>query len=99
MSNQRMSVLWLAPFVPYPPVHGGAVRIFNLIRELSRHVDISFLALSDGQPNAQSTQVLRAYCQTAEAFPRPEHTVGFHPAWLRQQCTWTTCPRCAGPYS
>jgi glycosyltransferase involved in cell wall biosynthesis len=79
MSNQRMSVLWLAPFVPYPPVHGGAVRIFNLIRELSRHVDISFLALSDGQPDAQSTQVLRAYCQTAEAFPRPEHTVWFPP--------------------
>jgi len=37
-SRERLRILILCPYVPYPPEHGGAVRIFNVVKALSvRH--------------------------------------------------------------
>ncbi len=34
----------LTPYLPYPLSHGGAVRIFNLLREAARHFDVTLFA-------------------------------------------------------
>jgi glycosyltransferase involved in cell wall biosynthesis len=34
----------LTPYLPYPLAHGGAVRIFNLLREAAKHFDITLFA-------------------------------------------------------
>jgi hypothetical protein len=39
--SDRLKVLLVSPFLPYPLSHGGAVRIFNLCRELCDRVDFS----------------------------------------------------------
>lgn len=43
----RLKVLVVSPFLPYPLAHGGAVRIFNLCRELADCVDFILIALRE----------------------------------------------------
>jgi glycosyltransferase involved in cell wall biosynthesis len=42
-----LRVLVVSPFLPYPLTHGGAVRIFNLCRALSDHVDFGLVAIRE----------------------------------------------------
>jgi len=44
---ERLKVLIVAPFLPYPMSHGGAVRMFNLCRALSRRVDFILAAVRE----------------------------------------------------
>jgi glycosyltransferase involved in cell wall biosynthesis len=43
----RKRVAVLSPYFPYPLSHGGAVRIFNLLRETAREFDVELFAFSD----------------------------------------------------
>ncbi|HVP00516.1 MAG TPA: glycosyltransferase family 4 protein [Bryobacteraceae bacterium] len=47
--SERLKVLIVSPFLPYPLSHGGAVRIFNLCRELSGRVDFSLIAMREAR--------------------------------------------------
>jgi len=38
----------LSPYFPYPLAHGGAVRIYNLLREMSKQFDVELFAFTDG---------------------------------------------------
>jgi hypothetical protein len=40
LSHLRPRVAILSPYCPYPLSHGGAVRIFHLLREGAKHFDI-----------------------------------------------------------
>lgn len=42
--RERLKVLVVSPFLPYPLSHGGAVRMFNLCRALSPRVDFALVA-------------------------------------------------------
>lgn len=44
--RQRIAVL--SPYFPFPLSHGGAVRIYNLLREIARDFDIELFAFTDG---------------------------------------------------
>ena len=46
-SAARLKVLLVSPFLPYPLSHGGAVRIFNLCRELASRVDFILVAIRE----------------------------------------------------
>ena len=45
--SDRLKVLVVSPFLPYPLTHGGAVRIYNLCRELSHRVDFTLIAMRE----------------------------------------------------
>jgi polysaccharide biosynthesis protein PslH len=47
LAKRRIAVL--APYFPYPLSHGGAVRIFHLLRELAREFDVELFAFTDAQ--------------------------------------------------
>jgi glycosyltransferase involved in cell wall biosynthesis len=49
----RLKVVVVSPFLPYPLAHGGAVRIFNLCRELADRVDFILIALREAQEVVQ----------------------------------------------
>jgi glycosyltransferase involved in cell wall biosynthesis len=49
----RLRVLVVSPFLPYPLAHGGAVRIFNLCRELADRVDFILIALREAHEVVQ----------------------------------------------
>jgi glycosyltransferase involved in cell wall biosynthesis len=46
----RRRVAVLSPYFPFPLAHGGAVRIFNLLREMAREFDVELFAFTDGAP-------------------------------------------------
>ncbi len=48
---RRKSVAVLTPYFPYPLAHGGAVRMFNLLREMAREFDIVLYAFVEGKIN------------------------------------------------
>jgi glycosyltransferase involved in cell wall biosynthesis len=50
MDDRRLKLLVLTPTFPYPPVSGGDIRIFHLLRHLSRTFDVHLLPYS-GSPS------------------------------------------------
>jgi len=38
----------VSPYSIYPAIHGGAVRIFNLVRGLAEHAEVSMLIFGGG---------------------------------------------------
>jgi glycosyltransferase involved in cell wall biosynthesis len=46
-TDARPKVLLVTPFLPYPLAHGGAVRIYNLCRELAGRVDFVLAAIRE----------------------------------------------------
>ena len=44
MSPRRRRIAVVSPYFPYPLSHGGAVRIFNLLREMAEEFDIFLFA-------------------------------------------------------
>jgi glycosyltransferase involved in cell wall biosynthesis len=45
---ERRRVAVLSPYFPFPLAHGGAVRIYNLVREMAREFDVELFAFQDG---------------------------------------------------
>jgi ribosomal protein S18 acetylase RimI-like enzyme len=45
----RPTVAVLSPYFPFPLAHGGAVRIFHLLREVAREFDVILYAFSEGE--------------------------------------------------
>ena len=58
MSTRRRRVAVVSPYFPFPLAHGGAVRIFNLLREMSEEFDIFLFAFSDNETLAHQQPVL-----------------------------------------
>lgn len=59
---ERLKVLIVSPFLPYPLAHGGAVRIWNLCRALADRVDFRLVAIREAQetvPYAKLHEVFR----------------------------------------
>ena len=48
----RRRVAVLSPYFPFPLAHGGAVRIYNLLREMAREFDIELFAFTEGSVEA-----------------------------------------------
>jgi ribosomal protein S18 acetylase RimI-like enzyme len=67
----------LTPYFPFPLSHGGAVRIYNLLREASRDFDIFLFSFVEKASNAAQTPVLD-FCSKVIVFPNPRYR---DPAW------------------
>ena len=57
----RLKVVVVSPFLPYPLAHGGAVRIFNLCRELADRVDFILIALREAHEVVQYEKLHRVF--------------------------------------
>jgi ribosomal protein S18 acetylase RimI-like enzyme/glycosyltransferase involved in cell wall biosynthesis len=56
---KRRSIAVLTPYFPYPLSHGGAVRMFNLLRETAREFDVVLYSFTEGEiPDADLQPVL-----------------------------------------
>ncbi|MDQ6662811.1 MAG: glycosyltransferase [Acidobacteriota bacterium] len=84
LSPRRKRVAVLSPYVPYPLSHGGAVRIFNLLRESSVEFDIFLFAFSEYAPvlgrhrEAQRYEPLLQFCSKVILAPKPRYR---EPRW------------------
>ena len=59
----RPRVLIVCPYPIYPPNHGGGVRLFNLVRELSADCDLYLLIFIRGDDDPEQRDALSAYCR------------------------------------
>jgi glycosyltransferase involved in cell wall biosynthesis len=65
-----MKVLFLSSWFPYPPDNGSRIRIFNLIKQLSKEHDITLLSFSrDGEVAEDRLKAMQQYCSTVQAIP------------------------------
>ncbi len=58
LSPRRRRIAILSPYFPFPLAHGGAVRIFNLLREMSAEFDIFFFSFRSAETTADLQPVL-----------------------------------------
>ncbi|HEX5229524.1 MAG TPA: GNAT family N-acetyltransferase [Bryobacteraceae bacterium] len=58
LSPRRRRIAILSPYFPFPLAHGGAVRIFNLLREMSAEFDIFLFAFRDAETSDDLRPVL-----------------------------------------
>jgi ribosomal protein S18 acetylase RimI-like enzyme len=58
VSSRRRRIAVLTPYFPYPLSHGGAVRIFNLLREMAEEFDIFLFAFRDQETADDMAPVL-----------------------------------------
>jgi glycosyltransferase involved in cell wall biosynthesis len=57
-SAGRRRVAVLSPYFPYPLSHGGAVRIYHLLREMAREFDVELFSFTDGGDEPESAPLL-----------------------------------------
>lgn len=86
-----MNILALSPWFPYPPDNGSKLRIFNLLKQLSRKHRITLLAMTaEDEGGQQNVTALRRWCQDVKTVlkrtyrPRsPATWLGFFSFWPR----------------
>lgn len=66
-----MNILVLTPYIPYPPHFGGSVRIYNLIRQISRRHAVHLLTFR-GENGLLEPSGLAPYAQTITIIPRSD---------------------------
>ncbi|MEO8275485.1 MAG: glycosyltransferase [Thermoanaerobaculia bacterium] len=59
----RPRVLVVAPIYPYPPIHGGAVRVYELLRRLGETCDIHLLIVGGGTDDPLQRRELGQFCR------------------------------------
>ena len=64
-----MKILFLSRWFPYPTNNGSKLRIYNLLRGLSKHHDVTLLSFAD-QPdvNPEAPEV-RSICSGVQVIP------------------------------
>ncbi|HZT30120.1 MAG TPA: glycosyltransferase [Bryobacteraceae bacterium] len=77
LSPERRRVAVLSPYFPWPLAHGGAVRIFHLLREAAREFDIFLFAFTTGETEADC-QVLAEFCARLILVEKPRYR---EPRW------------------
>jgi glycosyltransferase involved in cell wall biosynthesis len=76
-SPGRHRVAVLSPYFPYPLSHGGAVRIYNLLRETAREFDIELFAFTDACEEPDPAPVLE-FCARVALVRQPRYR---EPRW------------------
>ena len=71
----RRRVAVLSPYLPYPLSHGGAVRIYNLLREIAREFDVELFAFRETDPE---TGDLPEFCARIVLVEKPRYR---EPRW------------------
>ena len=77
--KRRPRILWVCPYPVYPPNHGGGIRIYNLIKRLSRSCDIYLLIFIREADDPVQRRALEPFVQKLyfhHWFPR-----GYHDRW------------------
>lgn len=82
----------LSPYLPWPLSHGGAVRIWNLLREASREFDIVLFGFEDGQSEADLSRAAEI-CSVVAVAAKPRYR---EPRWSTllppEACEFYTSP-------
>jgi glycosyltransferase involved in cell wall biosynthesis len=85
-----MKVLFLSRWYPYPPNNGSKIRIFNLIRGLSKKHEVSLISFIDPTEPPVEMDELRSLCSDIQVVPRKPFTPG---SWRARLGLFSPLPR------
>jgi glycosyltransferase involved in cell wall biosynthesis len=68
----RPSVLVVSPYPVYPPISGGSVRIWNLLRHVGVEFDLHLAVFSTTRDDAGQRQELERFCRSVHFLRREE---------------------------
>jgi GT2 family glycosyltransferase/glycosyltransferase involved in cell wall biosynthesis len=68
----RLSVLFVSPYPICPPVHGGAVFMYQTVRELARLCDLNLIILLDHEREREAHKELDSLCSSTHYIVRME---------------------------
>jgi sugar transferase (PEP-CTERM/EpsH1 system associated) len=72
---QGMRILVMTPSVPYPPMWGFNIRVFNILRRLSARNRVSLLCYQGAEPDTQALQTLGEICEHIFTVPDVERSI------------------------
>jgi len=79
-----MRILFINDNLPYPPIAGDKIRVYNLIRRVARHHEVSLAALVGTYEDVEAVEHLREFCFRVETgIKRPRHRLKHLPGLLR----------------
>jgi len=64
-------ILIISPYFPYPPRDGGKVRLYNLIKHLSKDNEVYLLAYIEPEASSDSIRTAKEVCK--DVFPVVRH--------------------------
>ena len=67
-----MKILIVSPYLPYPPDIGASIRIFNLIKRLSRKNEVELMSTDTSTAKEQDIRELKKYCEEVYIVPWKE---------------------------
>jgi sugar transferase (PEP-CTERM/EpsH1 system associated) len=76
-----MRILWLKTEVLHPVDKGGKIRTYNMLKELKREHQVTYLTLDDGTASAEDKKNAAEYCHELVCIPharREKFTPGFY---------------------
>ena len=76
-----LRILWLKTELLHPVDKGGRIRTYNMLRELKRDHEITYLALDDGASGAEEKKLANEYCHELICVPHrtaPKFSPGFY---------------------
>jgi sugar transferase (PEP-CTERM/EpsH1 system associated) len=81
---RSLDILLLTPSLPYPPIWGFGIRVYQLIRELSRRHRVTLLTYSrSGEDELENVAVMREICAAVHVVPSPSLPGGKRGAQFR----------------
>ncbi len=74
----RSTVAVLSPYFPFPLSHGGAVRIFHLLREVAHEFDIVLYSFVEEEPGEQDLRPVLEFAMRVYTVKKPRYR---EPRW------------------
>jgi polysaccharide biosynthesis protein PslH len=68
-----MKILFLSSWFPYPKDNGSKIRVYNLLRGLAKHHDITLLSFTDTPVNPSQIVHLENFCHLAKVVPSKKY--------------------------
>ena len=89
-----MKILFLSRWFPYPMNNGSKIRIYNLLRGVSQHHEVTLLGFADQPGVSPEAPELRSVCSKVQVVPCgssiPAPSVRVSPSWIRSPTpSWT----------
>jgi len=79
--DRPLRILFACPYIPYPPTHGGAVRMYNLIRQLAREHEVYLLSFVENEQEFAGMDHLQELCRDVKLILRQQ-------TWRRDNVLW-----------
>lgn len=65
-----MKILMVSSYLPYPLLNGGNIRLYNLLRNLSKKHDITLVCEKRKNQTEKDIEEVKKYCKEVITFPR-----------------------------